>query len=360
MLQEFVYANYATFIIAAFMVIFLITNTAFDKKETKLFMRAIIFAIILVIVDSIEWYAASMKEPGMLRIWMSAIGYTVRPLCVLCILNIVVRNKKVKKFLMYLPAVLNAVVAFSSLFSGIAFSYDENNQFVRGPLGWSPFVVTGLYLFILIIYSVFYFKEKNYYEALIVFAIVIAAVMSVVLEMIFGKDGLINVTIVISVTFYYLFFHTQTFKRDHLTKVLNRRSFFMDAEKHRESITGVVCLDLNYLKKINDGSGHDAGDTALLTLTKVIGKNLLKDCYLYRTGGDEFAILCIKKNQNQIEEMIKAIKEEMSKTSYSCAMGLAMCNNNTEKIKEVLDKADKAMYEDKMLMKSIVKESNAQ
>ena len=53
MLQSFIYSNYATCLIVLFMVIFLLTNTTFDKKETGLFMRAILFAVVLVVADSI-------------------------------------------------------------------------------------------------------------------------------------------------------------------------------------------------------------------------------------------------------------------------------------------------------------------
>lgn len=351
MLQSFIYSNYATCLIVLFMVTFLLTNTTFEKKETNLFLRAILFAVVLVIVDSVESWTAGLSYPTTLRIWMSAIGYTCRPLCILCILQIVVRNWAVQRFLLFLPALINALISFSALFTDIAFSYDAQNKFVRGPLGLSAFVVSGIYLLIFIVYSIRYFREKNYHEALIVFAIALAAVISVVLEITFGQDGLINATIVISVTFYYLFFHTQTFKRDHLTKSLNRRSFYMDAARHRDNISGVISIDLNFLKQINDTKGHDAGDEALCTLSNCVDKHLLKGCYLYRIGGDEFSILCLRGTESQLVEMITNIKEDMAKTKYRCAIGLAMCDAGMD-FDTVCAIADKAMYEDKISMKA--------
>ncbi len=350
MLQDFIYSNYATCLIILFMVVFLITNTTFDKKETALFMRAILLAVVLLIVDTVESWTAGLDRPTMLRVWMSAIGYTVRPLCIMCILNIVVRNRNMKRYLLVAPAVINAVISFSALVCDVAFSYDVNNEFVRGPLGWSPFIVSGMYLFVLILCSIRYFREKNYYEALIVFAIVVAAVCAVVLEMIFGKDGLINVTIVVSVTFYYMFFHTQTFKRDHLTKALNRRSFYMDAAKHWESITAVIGIDLNYLKVINDTKGHEAGDMALKTLTECVDRALTKGCTLYRVGGDEFFVLCNRKSEEQVRKIVSGIKDEMSKTEYRCAVGIAM-KVPGKNFDMMCIEADKAMYDDKIAMK---------
>jgi len=355
MLQDFIYSNYATCLIVLFMFTFLITNTTFDKRETDLFLRAILFAVVLVIVDTVESWTAGLTYPTMLRIWMSAIGYTFRPLCILCILQIVVRNRAVQGVLLYLPAGVNALISFSALFTDVAYSYDEQNQFVRGPLGLSAFVVSGIYLLVFIVYSILYFKEKNYYEALIVFAIAVAAVSSVILEITFKQDGLINATIVISVTFYYLFFHTQTYKRDHLTKALNRRSFYMDAAKHGENISAVISIDLNFLKQINDTEGHDAGDEALRTLTYCVDKCLLRGCFLYRIGGDEFSVLCLKKSKEQIEDMIAKIKTEMTKTNYQCAIGLAMQDAQTD-FDDLCIRADKAMYEDKVCMKAVRKQ----
>ncbi|MBE5964512.1 MAG: GGDEF domain-containing protein [Lachnospira sp.] len=350
MLQDFIYSNYATCLIILFMIVFLVTNTTFDKKETTLFMRAILLALVLVVVDTVESYTASFTYPTTLRVLMSAIGYTLRPLCIMCILVIVVRERAVKFYLLVLPALINAIISFSALVCDVAFSYDAANEFVRGPLGWTPFVVSGLYLFVLILCSIKYFREKNYYEALIVFAIVVAAICAVILEMIYGKDGLINGTIVISVTFYYLFFHTQTFKRDHLTKALNRRSFYMDAEKNEDSITALIGIDLNNLKVINDTKGHEAGDIALKTLTECVDKVLMKGCYLYRVGGDEFFVLCNRKTKEQVEKIVRGIKEEMSKTEYSCAVGIAM-KTVDKTFNAMCIEADRAMYEDKSVMK---------
>lgn len=351
MLQNFIYSNYATCLIVLFMITFLLTNTTFDRKETGLFLRAVLFAVVLVIVDTVESWTAGLDHPTMLRIWMSAIGYTFRPLCILCILQIVVRNWTVQRFLLFFPAIANAIISFSALFTDVAYSYDENNEFIRGPLGLSAFIVSGIYLLIFIVYSIRYFREKNYHEALIVFAIALAAVTSVILEILFGQDGLINATIVISVTFYYLFFHTQTFKRDHLTKALNRRSFYLDAAKYRENISAVISIDLNFLKKINDTQGHDAGDKALCTLTDCVDKCLLKGCFLYRIGGDEFTVICLKKTKSQLEEMIADIKTEMAKTDYRCAIGLAMYDVKMD-FDALCARADKAMYEDKVSMKA--------
>ena len=45
-----------------------------------------------------------------------------------------------------------------------------------------------------------------------------------------------------------------------MTKALNRRCFFLDAEKHAASLSAVLSIDVNDLKQWNDGHGHAKGD----------------------------------------------------------------------------------------------------
>lgn len=351
MLIEFIKINYASILIIIFMMTFLFSNALFDKRITKLFMISTMTVLVLVVVDSVESWTATFTYPTMLRVWMSAIGYTVRPLSVLMILLIVVRGKAWKKRLLVAPAVINGIISFTALFTGIAFSYSETNEFVRGPLGISAYVTSGIYMIILFAVTVQYIREKNYYEGLVVLDIIVINIVSIVLEVLWKQDGLINVSIAISITFYYLYYHSQTFKRDQLTQVLNRRCFYLDAERNIGNLTAVISIDLNNLKVLNDTKGHSAGDVALCTLTECVSAALLKGCRLYRTGGDEFMVLCFKHDAKAVEGMIADIKARMSTTPYSCAIGMVAAEAGSI-FDELCKKADKAMYDDKIKMKS--------
>lgn len=355
MWQQLVCSNYATCFTILFIIIFLCTNVDFEKKTTDFFMKPTLLALVLVIADSVESWTASLDYYIVLRTWMSAIGYTVRPLCVLYVLRIIVRDDVKSRIILAIPAGINGLIAFSALFTDIAYSYTPDNEFVRGPLGFSTFIVGGFYLALLLRASVIYVKNKNYYEGLIVLAIVLANTISVALEVAFKFEGLLNATIAISIAFYYLYFHTQSYKRDVLTHALNRRCFYLDAERNWEQIKAVISIDLNFLKVINDTQGHKAGDAALCTMGICAEKFLLKGCQFYRVGGDEFSILCTKGHQSQLEDMVQRIKEEMENRNYSCAVGIAMKSEGMD-FDSLCTKADKAMYVDKQQMKAKEKE----
>lgn len=79
MVKELVGMNYATLVILACLLVFIFTNDYFSKKVRSLFLTAGMMVLCLVIVDSVEYYTASLSYFTPLRTLMSAIGYSLRP-----------------------------------------------------------------------------------------------------------------------------------------------------------------------------------------------------------------------------------------------------------------------------------------
>ncbi len=84
---------------------------------------------------------------------------------------------------------------------------------------------------------------------------------------------------------------------DELTGLYNRRFFKLQLKralqrhKKSEKFLGLMLLDLDYFKHVNDTLGHAAGDHLLRVLSKRIENNLPENTFVARLGGDEFAIL---------------------------------------------------------------------
>jgi diguanylate cyclase (GGDEF)-like protein len=84
---------------------------------------------------------------------------------------------------------------------------------------------------------------------------------------------------------------------DPLTNLLNRRSLEARAREieHQSALTrepvGVVYLDLDKFKRVNDLLGHEAGDTVLVDVAYQLRKGLRAYDLIYRLGGDEFLVL---------------------------------------------------------------------
>ena len=351
MLQYIIQLNYATIILMFCLLVFIITNDYFDRKIRILFLISCTMMLCLVAADSVEYWASVTNNTQRLRIWMSAIGYSLRPTIIFVVILLLLRQRNMKRAWLIMPLIFNALLAFSALFTDIAYSYSADNEFIRGPLGYFAFVISGFYAVVLLICTVRLYKSVHFSETLISIAVVCMFVISTVMESSWGYDGTINATGAVALVFYYLYLNTQQFKRDPMTNTLNRRCFFLDAEKDMAGLSAVMSIDLNNLKQLNDESGHAKGDEAICTLTRCIQKVLPKNCFLYRTGGDEFMVLCFHKEEAAVKQLLLNMKKEVAQTPYSCAIGMVY-NNRRESFDKLCSLADKAMYEDKSRLKS--------
>ena len=243
------------------------------------------------------------------------------------------------------------MIAFSAFFTDIAYSYTTENKFVRGPIGYFAFVTSGFYEIILLLYTINLYKSTTRSETVISVVIMLTFIVSTVMESMWHFEGVINTSGMVALTFYYLYLNTQQFKRDAMTNALNRRCFFMDAEKRMTNLSAVLSIDLNDLKMWNDKYGHAKGDDAICTMVQCVNSVMPENCFLYRVGGDEFMILCFNQELSTVEKLRNQIREKISKTSYSCAIGVAY-NDGKSDFNDICSRADKSMYEDKKRMKS--------
>lgn len=182
MLHYLIQLNYAALLVIFFMLIFLTTNHFFDRKILCIFRLASISVLGLIVVDSIEYWTASFSYPTMLRVWMSAIGYSLRPAIIFLLVILILRVGKKKCLWLAVPLMLNTLIAFSALFTDISYSYSAENQFVRGPLGYSPFAASAFYLIVLFVLTVQMYKTENTSEASIILAVTVSCMLSAVLE----------------------------------------------------------------------------------------------------------------------------------------------------------------------------------
>ena len=71
----------------------------------------------------------------------------------------------------------------------------------------------------------------------------------------------------------------------------------------------LLFFDIDHLKKINDNFGHDIGDTTLIDVVKVTQAAIRNIDTLYRTGGEEFAILLPETELQQAKVFAERIRE---------------------------------------------------
>ncbi|MGN1037209.1 MAG: GGDEF domain-containing protein [Ruminococcus sp.] len=355
MIRWFVELNFPTLIILVFMSVFLMINSIFQKKIKRTFGLSLIITVIEMITYCAEIIAVEKGSSPNLCIFFCALGYSVRPVIIYIFVKLSLRNDNTSrkfKFLILVPMIINAMAAFSAFFTDIVYTYNDKNEFVRGSLGYITHFVCIIYMLLLLMLTVSRFCHRDYSEGLIIFLIVTVNILAMFMESFLGMYGSSRNAYSLSIVFYYMFFSVESFKRDPLTNALNRHCFYIDSEKYKDVITAVVSIDLNNLKKINDTYGHAKGDEAICAIVNVIDKVVPKGCLLYRTGGDEFMILCIRIRQKSVEKLLENIRTEIGQTPYTCAMGVAYANG--ENFDSLCARADAEMYKNKQKYKKMV------
>ena len=137
---------------------------------------------------------------------------------------------------------------------------------------------------------------------------------------------------------------------DELTGLNNRRAMVerireIDRRKKRRPF-GVINIDLNGLKTVNDGEGHEAGDRLLIQAAELLRKVFYHE-ELYRTGGDEFVVIPVGIEKEVFEKKVQRLRCDVAKNSaVSFAIG-AYWSDGSVDVTHAMKQADEFMYEDK-------------
>ncbi len=146
---------------------------------------------------------------------------------------------------------------------------------------------------------------------------------------------------------------------DQLTSLPNRRfydermSIMLHRAAERGTMVGLLIIDLNNFKKINDSYGHGAGDKLLTTVAHRIQANLRETDLVARLGGDEFVAVLedvkspehvrriAQKLSQAIEQSVSVRRQEMY---FSASIGVSLYPLDGRQKEELEEQADKAMY----------------
>lgn len=321
-----------------------------DSNMVRTMRLCGVLLVVIAAADFAEAWTATFPEPSVSRILLSALGYTLRPALLIVVTEILAGKQKP---VVLIPAVLNGIICFSALFWDGPFGFTELNEFYRGPWGVAPFIAGGFYLLLLLWETARYFPHESKENLVILGFIAVSAVLTLVVAIVFDVQSAFNVTYAADILLYYLFLHVQLTKRDPMTKLLNRQSYYHDLAAFDGAITGVMSIDMNELKQINDSRGHQAGDEAICAVSDCFARSISARERAYRVGGDEFIILSRREGAEALHALEQKIREALKETGYHCSFGCAVRQEN-ETLDALCKRADLEMYEDKAAYYSTV------
>ena len=191
---------------------------------------------------------------------------------------------------MILDVAFVACLLAASIFGWHVFTIDEANVYHRGPL--MPAFLFALVTAIgLLIYGIFLNSQRTQsVMAGTLFSFMALIIIGAVLRDILPKNNYDFLCMSVSMPFLIIYYAQVTLRIDPLTKLLNRQ-VYQRALERIDYTTLVVMIDANNFKSINDSRGHRYGDRALKRLASLVCKAYSKYAYCYRIGGDEFCAI---------------------------------------------------------------------
>lgn len=142
---------------------------------------------------------------------------------------------------------------------------------------------------------------------------------------------------------------TGLFNRLKLDEALNDE---FNRSNRFKSIFGIIIIDIDYFKKINDTYGHQVGDQVLIQFAKILKENIRKIDILGRWGGEEFMIICPETDFQGTIKLAQSLRKIISKYNFpnignfSASFGVSIYDGD-ENIDKIIARADNALYKAK-------------
>lgn len=148
---------------------------------------------------------------------------------------------------------------------------------------------------------------------------------------------------------------------DALTKIKNRRSFFIESEEvlevaiRKNKPLCVLLMDIDYFKSINDTYGHAVGDKVLVEFCTIVTSIIDDKAIFGRIGGEEFCITFFNKSLDEVNEISEQIRQKCEdnliiidnkELKFTVSMGLS-CRDEYTDIDAILHASDELLYEAK-------------
>ena len=342
---QYLIESWAELMLVFGLLVLLRTDVYYDKKMISALRLTLLYLLLYSVAHYTEICFGMQPELSPWRFVLTVMNYSLPMIIMVRVIGLFFR---LNQTVLYLPVAVNIALCIISCFNGVVFTFTPDNHFQRGPLGYMPFIFYGLYLvyFVFLLYRAGLTANRE--DRLVTAYLTLTTILLIVMPLVLLEDfeRCISTTITVNIAIYYIFILHQMTKRDPMTKLLNRQSYYKDMENLREKITAMILLDMNGLKAVNDKQGHLAGDHAIITIADTMFRNIGGGQRIYRIGGDEFVVFCMRMPEEKVTAMIAKIRAALEKTEYSCSIGYVMVKP-WDDMENAYILADNRMYQDK-------------
>lgn len=271
MCYDFLTINFFPVIGSLFLFIFIWRNSYLEKNVRIIFYSLIVIDLVELVTFNLEYVLPGTGCNSMFLTAMTCFGYILRPIMLYLYIMLVLRDdsRMRVKYLLLVPLIINALFAASGFFTDIAYNYDANNEFHRGPLGWFPHIIMIFYLLILVVLSLTQKKKKQRFERLVIFLVAFLLTLGAFMESFLSNLVVLRIAIVSALFFYYMFFQTQIYNDDIAEKKLEQAQ---KLEKLSVQVVTALAGTVDAKDKYTNGHSQRVADYAK-EISRRLGKS---------------------------------------------------------------------------------------
>jgi len=261
--------------------------------------------------------------------------------------------------LLLIPVVINAILAILSPHYNLIFYIDSSYLYHRGQL----FILTAAITYFYFIYGlVLVIKQRRRLakqEFILLHIFAVLSMLGGLFQSIFYGILLMWSSVAFSLIIVYIYLQQRMVNLDDLTGAWSR-SFFeyyvSNNIRHGDNKKmGIIYVDIDGLKRINDIYGHIEGDHAIKIIIEIIKNLIRKSDFIVRMGGDEFLIVLNCELREDLENTIDRIQASLSEYNESsekeykleCSFGADIFDSRYDNIEKFIHHIDTLMYENK-------------
>ncbi len=260
-----------------------------------------------------------------------------------------------------IPMLVLLVLTLTSPKTHILFYIDENNCYRRGKFMGIRLCVMILYVLWAAVLTLVGIKrqktkqKKDEMRALLQFTFF--PLIGIFMQLFYLNLPFTAVGISLSVLLVFINVQNKQISIDALTGINNRRqlTLYVDSELSALFKKGelyYLIMDVDKFKSINDTYGHLEGDNALIKIASLLNSLCEKqNDFVARYGGDEFVIVCRRRNEFEVEalknEILKTVSQmnEQGELPYKLSLSVGSAKFDTSKSNdEIFAEADKKLY----------------